>query len=349
MPAFIRTSGRFTAVLIAGLCMSGPLTAETFRLAEDTDLIGEFRTAMTRYEDTLLDVARSNGLGYHEIRMVNRNVDTWLPGAGQEVVLPKRYILPAGPRDGLTVNIPEMRLYYFPPARGDDPRVVMTYPLGVGREGWNTPYVTTRIIQKTERPTWHPPDSIREMYAEEGKTLPRVVPPGPDNPLGEFAMRLGLPTYLIHGTNKPWGVGMRVSSGCIRLYPEDIEELFQHVEVGTPVHIVNQPYKVGLHDGILYFESHPYLAEDAEKFADAFNLVVKLILDKIGDDNFYIDWELAREVLDDPRGIPVAIGMQMPEFLHAGEGSDSVSGVNSGSRDGLALQLDTGLQIPPAN
>jgi L,D-transpeptidase ErfK/SrfK len=323
---------------------ASPLAAETLRMSEGSDLVGEFKTATTRYEDTLLDVARSNSIGYHEIRRVNRNVDTWLPGEGQQVVLPKRYVLPAGARDGLVVNIPEMRLYYFPPARKDEPRVVMTYPLGVGREGWNTPYMTTRIIQKTEQPAWHPPDSIREMYAEEGKTLPRIVPPGPDNPLGEFAMRLGVPTYLIHGTNKPWGVGMRVSSGCIRLYPEDIEELFQHVQIGTPVHIVNQPYKVGLYDGIVYLETHPYLAEDADEFTEPFNIIMDLIFDRVGDDNYYIDWDLVREVLDDPRGIPVAVGMEMPGFLQARAENDVPAGE---SEQGLPLQLDTGLQTVP--
>lgn len=339
-----RTDLFCSALAAAMLLLAGPLAADSFRLHDDSDLIGEFRTATTRYEDTLLDIARSNSIGYHEIRSVNRNVDTWLPGEGQQVVLPKRYILPAGPREGLAVNIPEMRLYYYPPARKDEPRVVMTYPLGVGREGWNTPYVTTKITQKTKQPTWHPPDSIREMYAEEGKILPRIVPPGPDNPLGEYAMRLGLPTYLIHGTNKPWGVGMRVSSGCIRLYPEDIEELFQHVEIGTPVHIINQPYKVGLYDDILYLESHPYLAEDADKFTHAFNIIMKLIFDRIGDDNYYIDWELVREVLDDPRGIPVAIGMKIPEFLQARTEADA----STSSHEGLMLQLDTGLQTPAA-
>lgn len=340
MSRHMQTGWLARSLPVALLLVAIPLQAETLRLPDNTDLIGEFRTATTRYEDTLLDVARANGLGYHEIRNVNQNVDTWLPGEGQQVVLPKRYVLPAGPREGIVVNIPEMRLYYYPPAKKDEPRVVMTYPLGIGREGWNTPYVTTKITQKTEKPTWHPPESIRNMYAEEGKILPRVVPPGPDNPLGDFAMRLGLPTYLIHGTNKPWGVGMRVSSGCIRLYPEDIEELFQQVKVGTPVHIVNQPYKVGIHDGILYFESHPYLLEDAEEFADSFNLLVKLVLDRIGDKNFYVDWDLAREVLDSARGAPVAIGMTVPDFLHAG--TDSVSSVDHG-QTGLALQLDTGL------
>ena len=148
-------------------------------------------------------------------------------------MVPSQFVLPVAPRDGIVLNVPEMRLYYYLPKKKNQPREVITYPLGVGREGWNTPYITTNIVEKKASPNWYPP-------------LPEIVKAGPDNPLGDFAMRLGQRDYLIHGTNKPYGVGMRVSHGCIRLFPEDIEALFEKVALKTPVRIINQPYKIGV-------------------------------------------------------------------------------------------------------
>ncbi len=287
--------------------MCAPAGAESF-------VIGDFRTVRATHKDTLLDIARSNGLGYTEIKLANENVDTWLPGEGQQVTLPKRFILPSAPREGLVLNIPEMRLYYYPAAGKDAPQTVQTYPLGVGREGWSTPYETTRVTAKVAEPNWYPPESIREEHAAEGDPLPRVVPAGPDNPLGDYAMRLALPSYLIHGTNSPWGVGMRVSHGCIRLYPEHIEELFSQVSVGTPVRIINQPYKVGLKDGVIYLEAHPHLKEDAAKFKNAFTRIVDKVSARTDaqQGDYDIDWELARQVMQEARGVPVAIGMALP-------------------------------------
>ncbi|MDZ7736987.1 MAG: L,D-transpeptidase family protein [Gammaproteobacteria bacterium] len=312
--------------------------AESFTVFDDdTDLVGEFRTAHAEHQDTLLDIARSHGLGYTEIRLANAGVDTWLPGEGQQVVLPKRFILPPTPREGLVLNIPEMRLYYYPARRKNAPRTVQTYPLGVGREGWSTPYVTTRITSKVARPSWYPPESIREEHAADGDPLPRVVPAGPDNPLGDYAMRLALPSYLIHGTNRPWGVGMRVSHGCIRLYPEDIETLFNQVEVGTPVRIINQPYKVGHKGGIIYLEAHPHLEEDAEEFKNAFTQIVNMVQERTGADadNYDIDWELARLVMKEARGVPVAIGMELPRLQQA-----AAVIMENDPLAGMQLQLD---------
>ncbi|MCS3902716.1 L,D-transpeptidase ErfK/SrfK [Methylohalomonas lacus] len=287
--------------------------AERFALPDGDSVIGEFGQARAEHQDTLLDIARHNGLGYNEIRLANEHVDTWLPGDGQEVVLPKRYILPATPREGLVLNIPEMRLYHYTSSEDGEPGVV-TYPLGVGRQGWSTPYETTTVTAKVADPAWYPPESIREEHAAEGDPLPSVVPAGPDNPLGAFAMRLGLPSYLIHGTNRPWGVGMRVSHGCIRLYPEHIEALFEEVEVGTVVRIINQPFKIGMKDEVLYLEVHPHLQEDKDQFANAYSQIVSRVLARIGPDTrFEVDWELAREVTEAAQGVPIAIGMRLPE------------------------------------
>ena len=236
---------------------------------EAPDVIGELSLTTTVYADTLSDLARAYHQGYNEMRLANPAVDPWLPGEGTEVVVPNQYVIPDAPRRGIVVNVPEMRMYYYPgPARGKGGRdtassgEVMTFPISIGRQNWVTPHGNMKIVAKAKDPAWYPPESIREEHAAEGDPLPRVVPPGPDNPLGRFKIRLSRPNYLIHGTNKPAGVGMRVSHGCIRLYPEDIAPLFERVALETPVHIVDQPVLAGWLDGELYVEVHPPLAED---------------------------------------------------------------------------------------
>jgi len=175
--------------------------------------------------------------------------------------VPSQHVLPRVPRRGLVLNLPEMRMYYFPPKQPGRPAQVQTYPIGIGRMDWATPLGTTTIVGKVKDPSWTPPESIRLEHAAKGDPLPRVVPAGPNNPLGRYAMRLGIPGYLIHSTNKPLGVGMRVSHGCIRMLPEDIERLFPQLPTGTPVTIVNQPVKAGWYGGKLYIEIHPPLEE----------------------------------------------------------------------------------------
>lgn len=329
--------------LLFALALSSPARAVSYRLAAEGDsVIGSVTTIRTDGQDTLLDVARRYGLGYVDMKLSNPDVDTWLPGEGTEVLLPTEFVLPLGKREGIILNIPEMRLYYFPPHKGSGPREVLTFPVGIGREGWGTPYVTTRIIEKKERPTWHPPESIRKEHAEMGDPLPKRVGPGPDNPLGEYAMRLGIPQYLIHGTNKPWGVGMRVSHGCVRLYPEDIKELFRLVKIGTRVSIVNQPYKVGVRGGRLFLEAHPYLEEDEAAFKDNLTAVVKMVVANTEEGGYEVDWDLVREVVQNPRGIPVEIG-------YVRDSSAPVQMVTGNeSAAALRLRLETELAGPPA-
>jgi L,D-transpeptidase ErfK/SrfK len=244
-------------------CVSGWTAADaaTYPLPEDGDIVGEVTTITARHEDTLADLARRHGLGYDQMARANPNVDPWTPGEGTTIVLPTQFILPNAPREGIVLNVPEMRLYYYPKAESGQPRQVVTFPVGIGREGWNTPLGRTQIVRKVAGPTWYPPASIRAEHAADGDILPEMVPPGPDNPLGDFAMYLGFKGYLIHGTNKPYGVGMRVSHGCVRLYPEHIAALFPHVPVDTPVHVVNQPFKVGWRGGQLFLEAHPPLSD----------------------------------------------------------------------------------------
>ena len=237
-----------------------PVYADVYELPpEGYDVIGSVSTITARYEDTLVDIARRHGLGYYDLVRANPDVNVWLPGEGTEIVLPSRFVLPPGPRRGLVLNLAEYRMYYFPEPKPGQPAYVYTYPMSIGRMDWETPLGKTKIVAMAKNPAWYPPQSVREEHAAEGDPLPRVVPPGPANPLGTRALRLGLPGYLIHGTNRPAGVGMRVSHGCVRMFPEDIEFLFEHIRVNTPVRIINVPVKIGWDGDALVAEVHPLL------------------------------------------------------------------------------------------
>ena len=241
------------------LLSSMPLVAlaEVYEMpADGNDVIGALTTVTAREADTLLDIARRHGLGYEDIVRANPDVDTWLPGEGTEVVLPTRYVLPPGPRSGIVLNLAEYRMYYFPTPKVGEAAIVMTFPMSIGRMDWETPLGRTKVISKVRNPSWYPPESIRAEHAADGRPLPRIVPAGPDNPLGDYAMRLGLPGYLIHGTNRPAGVGMRVTHGCVRMFPEDIGFLFGQVELNTAVRIINEPVKMGWDNDELLVEVH---------------------------------------------------------------------------------------------
>lgn len=282
--------------------------------SEGTDVVGAVQIAIAREEDTLLDIARRYGLGHEEIVAANPGLDPWLPGARSQVVLPTQFVLPATSRKGLVLNLASMRLFYYPvPAPGEPPRVI-THPIGIGRQGWQTPQGSARITEKLEKPTWTVPASVRKEHAEMGDPLPPRVPAGPDNPLGDFAMRLSLPSYLIHGTNKPYGVGMRISHGCVRLYPEDIARLFPEVPVGTPVRIINQPYMAGWRDGQLYLEAHEPLAEDARRWGDSLAPMEAAVQSSAAGLPDAVDWDKARQVAREARGIPVPISPGSPEL-----------------------------------
>jgi L,D-transpeptidase ErfK/SrfK len=244
-----------------------PLETRHFELTSGQEVIGATQVIFARYENTFSTIGRQYNLGYEEMRRANPGVDQWLPGEGTALYLPTQTILPEAPHKGIVVNVPAMRLYYFTTEKSAaDPAVSITkvtsHPVGVGTEGWGTPFGEAKVVQHARDPVWYVPASVRKEHAERGDPLPSVVQPGPDNPLGKYAMTLSLPGYLIHGTNKPAGVGMRSSHGCLRLYPEDIEELFGRVRRGTEVRLVNQPVLAGWHEGQLYLEVHPPLAEE---------------------------------------------------------------------------------------
>ena len=274
-------------------------------------VIGSTKIIYADERDTLLDIARNHGFGYQDMKLANVNVDTWLPDDGQEVVLPSQFILPVASMDGIVLNVPEMRLYYYPPKEKGKLQEVFTYPLGVGRAGWNTPYIKTIIVEKKVNPNWYPPKSILKEHEEAGDPLPKIVKPGPENPLGNYAMRLGRRDYLIHGTNKPNGIGMRISHGCIRLYPEDIKELFSKVSLKTPVNIINQPYKIGVKNDVIYLEAHPFLDEDKEKYENNLTSVIALIIKISNNRKYQIDMRTAYEAIKNPTGLPIAVGIYL--------------------------------------
>lgn len=240
-----------------------PIAPNTFMLQDvKQTVVGTPQVVFTREENTLSDLAREYGLGYDELLAVNPDVDPWLPGVNTPVLLPTQYVLPDVPRTGVVLNIATKRLFYYPPSTNSEPQQVLTYPIGIGRVGWETPLGVTRVVAKARDPSWWVPASVRREHAEQGNPLPSVVPPGPDNPLGTRVLKLEMPGYLIHGTNQPYGVGMRVSHGCVRLYPENIEFLYTLVDIGEAVTIINEPYQLGWRDGVLYFEAHTPLEDD---------------------------------------------------------------------------------------
>jgi L,D-transpeptidase ErfK/SrfK len=304
--------------------------AEVYELPpQGFDVIGSISTVTARHEDTLVDIARRHGLGYQDIVRANPDVNIWLPGEGTEIVLPTQYVLPPGPRTGIVLNLAEYRMYYYPEPREGEPAYVMTYPISIGRQDWATPLGRTSVVAKASNPSWYPPQSVLDEHAARGDSLPRVVPPGPDNPLGKFAMRLGLPGYLIHGTNRPAGVGMRVTHGCIRMFPEDIEFLFARIDVNTAVRIINEPVKLGWSGGEIVMEVHPVLEtaplspeemesdEDFEEFLAALPVVksplthvTERFIVTTAERSGQLDWRLAEQVVERSDGIPVPVGRE---------------------------------------
>lgn len=283
-----------------------------FELAPGQDVVGTVQVTKSTKEDTLTDIARRFNVGYEEIVRANPKVDPWIPGEGTEVIIPSQFVLPNAKREGIVINVPQMRLFYFPPARKGEPQMVYTHPIGIGRVGWATPQGTTKVVRRTKDPTWRPTASILKEHRENGDPLPRVVGPGPDNPLGRFALYLGWPTYMIHGTNKPAGVGLRSSHGCIRLFPEDIEELYSMIPVGSRVTVVNEPFVFGFQDDKLYLQAFDVMEDDTRDWDKAQK---KLVSKAIGADiqkelkkrNEQVSWDLVASVGHDPRGIPLVI------------------------------------------
>lgn len=293
------------------LTASGAVHAEMFQVPPaGVDVVGLGENTVAQFEDTLPDIARRYGLGFEEIALANPGTDPWLPGEGKAITLPTQHILPPGPREGIVINLADHRLYYFPHKTANEPAELITHPISVGQMDWRTPLGVTQIVAKVKKPTWYPPASIRKQHEEDGDPIPAAIPPGPDNPLGDYALRLGITggAYMIHGTNKPVGVGLQVTHGCIRMYPEDIESLFRMVKVGTAVRIINQPVKTGWINGVLYLEVHPPLENSGAKAVDLTELT-RVLVGATRDRPVRINWPVAERTLLEARGMPVAISL----------------------------------------
>ncbi len=300
---------------LAGGCALGarawhPLAQEV----ESAAIVGTMQRHVIRGDETLLDLTRRYDLGYVELVAANPGLDPWVPGAGAEVILPTAHLVPSGADDeGILINLAEQRLYFFRAGEGEPP---LSFPIGVSREGWATPLGKTRVVRKRAAPIWYPTVSARQ----EDPSLPRAVAAGPENPLGDFALYLDWPAYLIHGTNEPDGVGRRVSRGCIRLYPEDIERLFEMTDVETPVRVVHEPVKLTRAGEDVFLEVHPTIDEMVEieenaRLApirpDDLRPRIRAVAGELSD---RIDWRLAYRTAAERRGIPVRITTQTPSF-----------------------------------
>jgi L,D-transpeptidase ErfK/SrfK len=292
-----------------------PLTAKApdsiekndFPLDKNDDVIGRLASVRLRRQDTLPDIARHFSLGMNTLGSANPGVDVWVPRAGERIMLPLGFILPEGNRKGIVINLAAMRLFHF--QTDGERRAVSTYPVGVGTAERPTPMGRMHITRKKVRPTWYVPASIAADHRKKGDPLPDKVPPGPLNPLGEHALYLSKPSYLIHGTNKPASIGLRATNGCIRLYPEDIKRLFDATKVKTPVTIVNQPYLVGWRNDVLYLEAHSPFEELANAALDKTLRKLKQIEAETG---HTLDWPKIKVIVAETRGIPVAISAGDP-------------------------------------
>ena len=291
----------FALINLLGLPFSP--TAKSF--SKEDSVIGRIENYTIRPGDTLVNLAPQLGVGYVELRAANPGLHSWVPDVGGELIVPTMHILPPVERRGLVVNLGDQRLYYFP----SDGRAPQSFPIGTGRPAWETPLGDTKIVGKRRNPTWIPPESIRR----ERPNLPAAVPPGPENPLGSFALNLRLPGYVIHGTNRSFGIGRRISHGCIRMYPRDIEALFAKVSIGTAVRIINYPVKLGWSGGTLYLEAHPTQAQADEietsgTFTPASEPeIIYKITRAAGSRKSNINWLLVNRILEQRRGIPYTI------------------------------------------
>ena len=290
-------------------------SAEILELPENGDsVLGTPYNITTHYGETTLILAQVHEIGYHELLSANPDVHTWMPGEGTLVHIPRQYILPGKARAGLVLNLAELRLYYYETTRSGKPQV-RTYPISAGRVDWVTPIGITRVLDRLENPNWYPPKSVILEHEARGDKLEKVVPPGADNPLGQYALMLEADGYFIHGTNRDQGIGMRVTHGCIRMRSKDIAELIYRVPVDTPVEIISMPIKIGFMNGVVYMEAHP---EPLEEFPmPVKNPVLEetdvlpalhALEEQLPAGDYVIYWEQVMEIARKRLGIPVAVG-----------------------------------------
>ncbi len=289
--------------------------ADTYFYKEGQNIVGNTIIHTIKDGDNFIQLAQRFRVGFVELVDANPNVDPWIPEQGTQIVIPAKYVLPNVEHKGVVINLAELRLYHFHANEtANGLRSVSTYPISIGKDDeWKTPLTITRITAKTKKPNWYPPESIRKEHEENGDPLPKVVPPGPDNPLGDYALRLALPGYLIHGTNVPQGIGMRVTHGCIRLHPTGIEKLFENIVIDTPVVIVNQPYKVGWQEDKLYVETHSDIEEQEKAASRNLTEFVQLVVEQtknLGKEEYQTFWERGYKEAKLKRGVPFVMSLR---------------------------------------
>lgn len=294
----------------------------------EDDLAGKLQMVTTTYEDTFAEIGHQLSFGYLELVKANPGIDPWLPGEGVRVTLPRHYILPEGPREGIVINLAEYRLYYFRDGG------VQVFPVGVGRDEAPSPLFNAEITMRLESPAWYPPASIRAQAEAEGTPMPRMVPPGPDNPLGSHALLLSAESYLIHGTNKRFGVGMAVSAGCFRMYNEDISKFIYEVETGTPVNVIRQPVKVGMRGNQLWLEVHrsaeDYPDSEREKLWEEVNTVLTAYAEKVG--GLEVQRQAVELAVDQADGLPRMIGEKVTQVASKASPGEAVAEDNETPR-----------------
>lgn len=307
-----------------------PDQTERFVLAPGQDVVGALQVVKVAKDETLSDIGRRFNVGLGEMTRANPDVDPWLPKPGTRVIVPTQYVLPAAPHRGIVVNLAAMRLFYYPPHKRGDPQVVITHPVGIGRQGWKTPQGMTRVLWHEKDPVWHVPPSIIAEHHQEGDELPKVMGPGPDNPLGKFALHLAWPGYLIHGTNKPVSVGLRVSHGCVHLFPEDIAQIFKMVPNGTEVRVVNEPYLFGWKAGHLYLQSAGPLEDDKRPWKKKARSLLAATLTReqrkdLKQLDQKIDWARVAQLVAAPAGVPIPVSGSGPGIDDGGNGLEQVT------------------------
>lgn len=272
-----------------------------------SNVVGQLQFGKIQPGDTLSSFARRYDVGFFELAEANPEVNPDKPLVDSLLIVPTQFILPPVPLKGIVINLATMRLYYFPKGKN----YFYTYPVGIGKQSWNSPEGQWHIIQKRKNPIWHVPDSIYTYRLKHGDPVPHNVPAGPHNPLGYYAMRLSNPTFLIHGTDDPTSVGRRSSAGCIHLYPEDIKALFSMTKLNTPVRIINQPYIIGWQKNNIVLTAHLPLIEERKQLSD-YAMDVKALTNSLSVNPALINASKAAEILKEHTGVPTEINVIPP-------------------------------------
>ena len=303
-----QTVGKFSVIF---LLVSGHAFAASYTLPPpNQSIIGRMEYNTSGYSDTIKSIDQEYDVGYNAMEGANPHLNLSQElTSGSPLQIPTEHLLPGEPREGIVINLPEMRMYYYPAGTGQ----VKTYPIGIGKVGKTIPIVHTEITYKKVNPTWTPPEDIREFNLEQGIVLPSVMPAGPDNPLGPYAIYMKVPTYLIHSTIFPESIGKRASFGCIRMYESDINDFFPSIQSGIPVAIINSPVKVGWQNNHLYMEAHPALIEHSSEYESTLPGTVHQIVERTGGNPVLIDWQAVTYISQEKDGVPHEIGMIVPE------------------------------------